>query len=161
MSLLSAVENQSFLKVEKPQLMVIGIACRTSNDPGAGPQDIPKLWQRFESEGVWTQIPNKTSGEVIALYCDYERDHTGDYTCVIGCAVSSLENIPEAMVGKTVPASTFAVFPVRGEFPKSLIDTWGKIWSSDLPRTYSGDYELYDAKEVQVFIAIQADNGAG
>ena len=30
--------------VQKPAILVIGIDCRTSNAPEAGPQDIPKLW---------------------------------------------------------------------------------------------------------------------
>jgi predicted transcriptional regulator YdeE len=152
---------QNFTKVHRPRLMVVGIECRTSNDSSAGPQDIPQLWQRFYAEDVQSRIPNKTSEEVIALYCDYAGDYTQSYSCVIGCAVSSLENIPEGMVGKVVPESTFALYRAVGDFPKSLVDTWGTIWSSDLKRTYAGDYEVYGhkfagpSKEVDVFVGIE------
>lgn len=149
----------NFEVIHKPRMMVIGIACRTSNDPNAGPQDIPRLWQRFYSEDVLSKIPNKASEDVIALYCDYEGDHTKPYSCVIGCPVSSLDQIPPGLVGKVVPASTFALFHAVGEFPKSLIETWGAIWQSDLKRTYIGDYEVYgqkfaSSKEVDVLVAI-------
>jgi predicted transcriptional regulator YdeE len=151
----------NFTKVQKPRMMVIGIECRTSNDPNAGPKDIPQLWQRFYAENIQGKIPNKSSDEVIALYCDYEGDYTQPYSCVIGCRVDSLEQIPEGMVGKVVPESTFALYRAEGDFPKSLIDTWGNIWHSDLKRTYVGDYEVYGdkfletSKEVDVLVAIE------
>ena len=149
--------------VHKPTTLVIGIDCRTSNAPEAGPQDIPKLWGRFYSEDVLNRIPNKISNEVIALYCDYEGDYTQPYSVVIGCPVSSIDTIPEGMVAKTIPASSYAVFRALGEYPASLIETWGKIWKQpSLDRTYTGDFELYgdkfasgSPKELEVFIAVQ------
>lgn len=129
--------------LQKPSMIVMGIECRTSNTQDAAPQDIPKLWGRFYQENIATQIPNKASKDVVALYCDYEKDFTRPYSCVIGCPVTSLETIPKGMVAKVVPASIYAVFRVAGEFPKCLIDTWGKIWTTDLKRTYTGDFELY------------------
>lgn len=148
--------------VQKPAIAVIGIHCRTSNAPDAAPQDIPKLWEKFYGEDYISRIPNKVSGDVIALYCDYEGDYTQPYSFVIGCAVSSLAEIPEAMVAKTIPASTYAVFRAVGDYPASLITTWNNIWNEPaLKRTYTGDFELYgnafmsgSPKELEVFIAV-------
>lgn len=148
--------------VKRPALLIIGIDCRTSNNPEAAPQDIPKLWDKFYREDVTNRIPNKLSNEVIALYCDYEGDYTKPYSVVIGCPVSSLDTIPEGMVAKTIPASSYALFRAIGEHPKSLIETWGHIWQqSNLERTYIGDFELYGNKfasgsprEVEVYIGI-------
>lgn len=153
----------SYEVVQKPAIQVIGIDCRTSNAPEAEPQDIPKLWRRFYGEDIVNRIPNKTSNEVIALYCDYEGDYTQPYSVVIGCAVSSVDTIPEGMVAKTIPASSYAVFRAIGEHPKALIETWGEIWQEpDLERTYTGDYELYNEQfflnspqEVAVYIAVR------
>lgn len=152
---------KNFEVIYKPHMIVIGIECRTSNDNNAGPHDIPRLWQKFYSEDVLSKIPNKASEEVIALYCDYEGDHTKPYSCVIGCPVTSLDQIPSGLVGKLIPASTFAVFHAIGEFPKSLIKAWNTIWQSNLKRTYTGDYEVYGQKftsplkEVDVLVAIE------
>lgn len=148
--------------IQKPAILVIGIDCRTSNAPEAGPQDIPKLWDRFYGEDIIGQIPNKTSNEVIALYCDYEGDYTQPYSVVIGCPVCSIDIIPEGMVAKTIPASSYAVFRATGEHPKALIETWGNIWKQpSLERTYTSDFELYgnkfitgSPKEVEVYIGI-------
>lgn len=153
---------ESHKVIEKPPLFVIGIDCRTSNAQEAGPKDIPKLWERFYKENVISRIPYKTSHEIIALYCDYEGDHTQPYTLVIGCPVSSVDTIPEGMVGKTIPGGSYAVFRSVGDYPASLIKTWGNIWNqSNLQRTYTGDFELYgdgfssSPQELEVYIAIQ------
>ncbi len=154
----------SYEVIQKPAILLIGIDCRTSNAPEAGPQDIPKLWGRFYGEDILSRIPNKTSSEVIALYCDYEGDYTQPYSVVIGCPVSSIDTIPEGMVAKTIPASSYAVFRATGDHPKALIETWGNIWKQpSLERTYASDFELYgdkfvsgSPKEVEVYIGIDS-----
>lgn len=154
---------KKYTVIEKPSSTIVGIECRTSNSPEAAPQDIPKLWEKFYSECILDQIPNKASNEIIALYCDYEGDYTKPYSLVIGCSVNSLNVIPKGMVAKTIPAGSYAVFKATGEHPKALIETWGQIWQqADLQRTYTGDYEAYNEKffskspqEIDVYIAVQ------
>lgn len=161
-SLLSLISIHSVDIIEKSAIMVIGIECRTSNAPEAGPHDIPKLWEKFFMEDVISKIPNKTSHEVFGLYCDYEGDYTAPYSLVIGCPVSSIDVIPKGMVAKTIPKGSYAIFRAIGEHPKSLIETWGNIWQQPkLDRTYTGDYEVYGTKfqespkEVEVYIAVK------
>jgi predicted transcriptional regulator YdeE len=151
----------NYTVVEKPEMLLVGIECRTSNAPGAAMNDIPALWGRFYGENIMSKIDNRMSDEVIALYCDYEGDYTQPYSLVIGCAVSTVDQIPEGFVAKHVPGGTYAAYRAIGEHPKTLIETWGQIWQTDLPRTYTGDYEVYGKKfisgspqEVEVFIAI-------
>lgn len=153
---------QTYTVINKPTIFLIGIQCRTSNAPEEGSRDIPRLWEKFYTEDIINQIPHKCSQEIMALYCDYEGDYTQPYSCVIGCPVSSLEQIPDGMVAKVIPEGSYAVFSAIGEHPQSLIETWGKIWQTPLKRTYTGDYEVYgekffsdSAKEVSVFIAIE------
>lgn len=144
-------------------MLVMGIECRTSNAPDAGPQDIPRHWARFYEEAVIDRIPDKASSEVIALYCDYEGDATMPYSLVIGCPVRQVDAIPDGMVVKEIPAGSYAVFSAKGDFPQSLIDTWIAIWqNSDLSRTYQADFEVYGEKffnqnpqEVDVWIGIR------
>lgn len=147
--------------VRKPAMTIVGIACRTSNAPQAAPQDIPKHWERFYKDNILNQIPNKTSPEVIALYCDYAGDYTQPYSLVIGCPVHSLDRIPKGMVAKIIPAGSYALFRAVGEHPQTIIETWKQIWQrADLKRAYTSDYEVYgnkfagSPKEVEVFIAI-------
>ncbi|WP_068469795.1 GyrI-like domain-containing protein [Candidatus Protochlamydia phocaeensis] len=148
-----------YQKVKVPAKHMIGIECRASN---ANPLVIAQHWERFYKEGVLSRIPDRLSEDVMALYCDYESDHTKPYSLVIGCEVSSLEKIPQGMVGKTVPASTYAVFTAKGAFPKAIIETWKTIWQTALKRTYTGDFEIYGSKynsmvdpEMNISIAIR------
>jgi predicted transcriptional regulator YdeE len=148
--------------IHKPSFAIIGIACRTSNDPQAAPRDIPQLWARFFSENIVGQIPNKVSKDVIALYSDYESDYTKPYSLIIGCQATTIDVIPMGMVGKIIPASSYVLFRAVGEHPQALVDTRGKIWQTDIKRSYTGDYELYgDAfvsgspKEVEIYIAVE------
>jgi len=86
---------------------VIGIAVRTSNENGQAAQDIPALWNRFMSDNMMAQIPNKTDGAVYCIYTDYQKDHTKPYTTIIGCKVSTLDEVPKGMIGKTIEGGSF------------------------------------------------------
>ncbi len=147
---------------QKPSIQMMGIFVRTSNAENEKRGDIIHLWQRFYQDGILYKIPNRASEEIFALYTDYSGDYTQPYTLVIGAPVSNVENIPEGMTVKTIPASTYAVFTAKGEFPQSLIETWGTIWKSKLSRSYTGDFELYrpefqnkKSDEVDVYIALK------
>jgi len=141
---------------------VVGIGVRTTNKGGQAMQDIPPLWQRFYDESLSEKIPDRIDDEVLGLYSDYESDHTEPYTLIIGCRVNSFDSIPEDMVAKSVPSARYAVFTAQGKFPESLIKKWQDIWTSDLYRTYTGDFEVYgeqfgdpENSEVEVYVAIR------
>ena len=146
--------------VKKPAMMVVGIECRTSNTPDGAPVDIPKLWGRVYGEHVLERIQNKISNDVVALYCDYEGDYTKPYSCVIGCQVSAIDQIPEGMVAKELPATSYVVFAAKGQHPEAVMQTWAHVWQSPLDRTYTGDFEVYGEKfaaspqEVDIYIAV-------
>jgi predicted transcriptional regulator YdeE len=70
---------------------VAGISARVSNDR---PQEIGALWQHFYAQGIAAKIPNKKSENIYSVYIDYESDHTGAYTIVIGCEVNDAAALP-------------------------------------------------------------------
>ncbi|MCW3107576.1 MAG: hypothetical protein JWQ09_2082 [Segetibacter sp.] len=155
----------NYTVVQKPSLQVVGIECRICNSPVAGPCDISKHWAKFYNEDIIHHIPNKTSDEVIALYCDYEGDYMQPYSFVIGCPVSSFDVVPEGMVAKTIPAGFYGFFRAVGDYPTNLIETWSTIWRTDLQRTYRSDYEVYGnkfisdtSKEVEIYIGLASSN---
>lgn len=134
---------------------IIGIEVRTKNENGQSQKDIGALWQKFYSENVLDNIPNKVDDEILGLYTDYEKDFTKPYTMVIGCRVKNLENVPEGMVGKTINQTDYVVIPVKGELPKAILQTWQEIWKSDIPRAYKADFEIYkENSEVDIYLSI-------
>jgi predicted transcriptional regulator YdeE len=149
------------LKME--EILVIGIAVETSNENGKAALDIPKLWERFLSEHIGQQIPNKTSEEIIAIYTHYESDFTGAYTTILGCQVQNLSQIPEGMVGHKIEKQTFTKFEVKGDLTQGIVyQQWVNIWKMDLNRAYTSDFEIYrqtaqnEAEaQVDIFIAIK------
>ncbi len=144
------------------EFRVIGIAVRTTNENEKSAQDIPALWATFMGEGISKKIPNKVSDDLYCIYTDYEQDHTRPYTTILGCKVASLENIPEGMVGKTIESETYTKFVAKGNLAQgAVLDTWIKIWNSDLSRTYTADFEVYgqnsqnpENAEVAIFVAV-------
>lgn len=120
---------------------IVGISVKTSNETFQ--KEALPLWDKFNREKH--KIQNRVNQDCLAVYTDYEGDHTKPFTYITGCEVANLRVIPEGMIGKEVPASTYTVFTAAGPFPESLIQVWQTIWSSDLKRTYATDFEVYRA----------------
>ncbi len=137
----------------------IGLELRTNNQECS--MAMPAHKERFFNENILAKIPNKINGTIYALYTDYEGDFTGPYSWILGCEVSSLDNVPAGLVGKIIPESKYAVFTTEGAFPQGLIAAWQAIWKSGLSRSYTSDFEVYRADfnpqtnpEVKVYIAV-------
>lgn len=137
----------------------IGLELRTNNQECS--LAMPAHKDKFFNENILSKIPNKIDDSLLALYTDYEEDYTKSYSWILGCEVSSLDEVPEGLVGKVIPESKYAVFTTHGEFPAGLIAVWQNIWNAGLNRLYSSDFEVYPSDfdpqqkpEVKVYIAI-------
>ena len=145
------------------KMNIVGISVRTSNNNGEAARDIPALWNKFMVDGVAEKTPNKVDGTIYCLYTDYEKDHTMPYTTILGCAVSTLADIPEGMVSKTIEVANYQKYTAKGNLNEGIVfNEWMKIWNSDLDRAYTTDYEVYSEKstnpsqvEVDIFIALK------
>ena len=99
------------------------------------------LWMKlYRDKG---KIPNRINKEMVAVYTDYESDQTKPFTYLVGCEVSSLDQIPEGLKGLEIPAGNYTLFTATGAFPQSMSETWLKIWNSDIKRAYKTDFEVY------------------
>lgn len=149
------------MKIQK--IHVIGIPVRTTNENGQAGVDIPALWSKFISEGIAGKIPNKTDSSIYCIYTDYEKDHTKPYTTILGCNVSSLDEIPVGMVGKTIDEANYTTFTAKGNIFEGIVfSEWTNIWNSDLQRSFTADFEVYGEKaknpenaEIEIFIAVK------
>lgn len=154
-----AEAKMSYTIEQKRQKYFIGLELRTNNEECSEAMPVHK--DKFFKENILAKIPNKMNGDLLALYTDYAGDYTKPYSWILGCEVSSLDLVPDGLVGKEIPASKYAVFISQGEFPQGLIATWQAIWNANLSRSYTTDYEVYppnfhpqENPEVKVYIAI-------
>ena len=114
-----------------------------------GIASIGKLWARFYQEGMGEQIPGRIDpSTTLGVYTNYEDDHTGAYTLLIGVEVERLDEVPDGMKGIAIPAADYLVFPAHGPLPDAITETWSQIWNwfSDdkwLRRSYISDIEIY------------------
>jgi predicted transcriptional regulator YdeE len=144
------------------EFFIIGLSIRTTNENEQSATDIPALWNKFMSENTIENIPNKIDSSIYAVYTEYEKDYTKPYTTILGCKVSSLENIPTGMIGKTIAKETYKQFTAKGKLADGIvIQKWIEIWNTDLKRKYTADFEIYGEKasnpenaEVPIFIAL-------
>ncbi len=150
-------ESMNYSTETRGEKYVVGIAVRTENADGKCQKDATALWSRFYSEGVLEKISNKTSSCIFGLYTEYEGDFTKPFTYLIGCEVSSLDQIPEGMQGVVIDASKYAVFTGYGPLPGCVVEAWKEVWNAEVKRAYTVDFELYKPEqlsEVQVYIAL-------
>jgi predicted transcriptional regulator YdeE len=129
--------------VSSEPVWIIGLELRTSNE--AAFETIPAHWGRFTSEKIFSQIPNRASDNVYAVYTNYQNpgvNNEGIYSCVIGAAVKDTSHLPDGLIAISLPASTYQVVPV--ERADLVGEAWQKIWQQDTSqRTFIADAECY------------------
>jgi predicted transcriptional regulator YdeE len=83
---------------------------------------------------------------------------------MIGSEVTKADKIPAGLAVTRISPQTYVVFTATGPMPDALLGIWMSVWGTKLPRTYTFDFEQYDArftrtenKEVDVYIAVNED----
>jgi predicted transcriptional regulator YdeE len=137
----------------QPGFHVAGIKARTSNaQEMSGKGKIGNVWQEFLQSNLVARIPNKIGADLIAVYTDYETDHTGHYTYLVGVPVLSAESLPANLNVKHVPAGRYAVFTSsRGPVKQIVPEIWQRVCPMSPEelggtRAFQTDYEIYDQR---------------
>jgi len=100
---------------------IIGISIRTTNENGQSTKDTGDLWKKFMTEGILGKIPNKIDNTVYSIYTDYQSDHTGFYTTILGCKVQSIETLPDGMIARNFAGGNYVRFVANGDLTKGAI----------------------------------------
>jgi predicted transcriptional regulator YdeE len=132
---------------------IAGITTRTNNaQEMSGNGKIGDVWQTFLQPSLVAKIPNKVGVDLVAVYTDYETDHTGHYTYLLGLPITSAESLPGTLTVRQVPAGRYAVFSSgRGPLTQVVKDVWQRIWSMTPEelggtRAFQTDFEIYDQR---------------
>ena len=151
--------------VSLPAFDVAGLPVRTTNAEESNPATakIGAHWQRFFAEGHHERI-SKTADKLLGVYTDYESNNMSLYSLITGFEVSSVEDLPDGIVGVQIPEQDYLVFHAEGKMPAIVIETWGRVMAhfsgdGDHERAFTADFELYpNENEVDIHIALRAKN---
>lgn len=135
--------------VELEKKIVAGVSARTKNSDENMTMIIGSLWQKFYQDGIYTSIPNKTNNKALGIYTDYESDENSEYSAIVACEVTRIENLPEGMISLDIPSGKYAKFIVKGHMQMAVAEFWQKLWQMDLDRTYKCDFEEYQDCEIE------------
>lgn len=146
---------------ERAELVVVGFAVRTTNADEMDPARarLPALWQRVGAPGAFAHVPGRVDENLYAVLTDYESDHHGAYTQIVGTGVRTVPRLPEAMVAVRVPAGQALKLEARGPMPQTLAEAWQQVWkhteSGGTPaRVFTTDLEVHHRGGVDLYIAI-------
>ncbi len=134
---------------------VVGLFARSGvNDP-QGMEKIGGLWNKLMNCRLCDTIKNKKSELSYGIYSNYTET---DYDCNVGMEVSKAEN-PE-LITKLIPAGKYAKFSIYGNVVTAVNDAWTKIWSMDLDRAFTADFEEYldcemENAHVNIYVALK------
>ena len=151
-------------KFELEEIRLIGLALKTKtfNANGQSAIDCGKLWQDFTNGNYADKIPGKLSNDILAVYHQYEGDHTKPYSYFIGCKVNANTPVPPGMESLIIPAAQYQKISAKGIMPDCVANAWRAIWQSDISRAYRFDFELYDERskdrsntEVDIYIGVK------
>jgi AraC family transcriptional regulator len=150
--------------IDLEALNLVGVAFYGDSTEGK----FARVWDRFmQLEKLVTQRVNEKTYYGVEIYGP-EFFQSMLWTYFPAVAVSSLQDIPGPMLGKTLPASKYAVFTVTGglarirEMFHYAYSEW--IPASDYEVAHPFDFELYDERfhgdvadsQIDVHIPIKA-----
>ena len=140
--------------------IVAGFTIRTNNNNSNMKEDIGRTWKKFFVGNVYESILNKQNNNSIGLYTNYEDKVNGDYDMMVCCEISKEENLINEIDVKKISEGKYAKFEVKGNVQKVVAEFWNKLWSMDMDRKYSFDFEEYkgdcemDNAEINIYISI-------
>lgn len=151
-----------------PAFWIAGISARTNNAREmSGDGVIGPLWQRVMAERPFDVLPNKIGDGLIAMYCDYESDASGEYTFLIGCKTNGPASGPGFDPREIAAARYVVLQSERGPVWEVVPRLWQRVWSMTPEelggnRNYIADFEVYDIRAsdpanaiVEVWIGVE------
>ncbi|MCK2217802.1 GyrI-like domain-containing protein [Actinomadura sp. ATCC 31491] len=146
---------------ERGELIVVGWVVRTSNADEMDPAraKLPALWQRAGAPGAFAHVPGRLDENLYAVLTDYESDHHGAYTQIVGVGVRTAPRLPEGMVSVRVPGGQALLVEARGQLPQALVEAWQQVWkhteAGGVPaRAFTTDVEVHHPGGVDLYLAI-------
>ena len=97
---------------------------------------------------LWKEVPDLgLSGDIYAVYFNYESDFRGDFDFLIGSESIDLNDFVNIKDGK------YMVW--TADSPDAVGAVWHEIWNTELDRVYKSDFEIYSQDgSIKIYIGI-------
>ena len=104
-----------------------------------------------EIVSLWKEVPNmELSGNLYAVYFNYESDYKGDFDFLIGSDQNLLNDFVDIKEGK------YMIWTVKSNSPEDVGAVWNEIWNTDLNRSYKTDFEVYSQDgSIKIYIGVE------
>ncbi len=138
--------------VNKSSFRVVGKAIRVAAKDGENLRRIPQFWDECLTDGthdlLLAQAGNGgTLGPVTLGICADFAANMEEFTYMIAAEATG-NTVPDGLVDREIPASTWAVFEAKGAMPEAIQNVWGTIWGEFFP---AGEYKHGDAPDLEVY----------
>lgn len=131
--------------IVKNEFTVIGMECKISQEEKeAGFNPIIGLWQEFNSRR--SEIKNAIPDVCFGLTPN-EHMYDEKQSYIAAVQVTKVDEVPEGMVSRTVPAAKFAVFTIKGKVSE-LGKQFDFIFGKWIPES---EYEIDMVDSIEVF----------
>ncbi len=134
--------------VEKSAFRVIGKAIQVTVKDGENLRKIPEFWQQCDEDGTIEALLAYGKGQNLLGMCTDMQPGEDHFTYLIAVEALS-ETAPNDFVARTVPASTWAVFPSVGPLPDAIQNVWKHIYQEWFP---TSGYQHADGPELEVYM---------
>ncbi len=125
--------------VKLQEKKIVCLKTRTGNNDKNCQKKIGELWNRLMCGNECGKLKPNDGTVLYGIYTNYNWDDQS-YDALVGFESTEL---PEGFELATLSAGSYAKFTVHGDVRKSVADAWNRIWSMQLPRAFSTDFEEY------------------
>jgi predicted transcriptional regulator YdeE len=146
---------------DREELTVVGFVVRTTNadELDLARAKLPGLWRRAGAPGAFAHVPGRIDENLYAVLTDYESDHHGAYTQIVGIGVRTAPRLPEGMVAVRVPAARALRVAARGPMPQAIVEAWQQVWKhtesgGTPPRAFTTDLEVHHPEGADLYVAV-------
>lgn len=144
--------------IDTEEMTIAGVQLRTNNNEAF--ETIPKFWSTFWQDSILSQIPNKATNDVYAVYTNFHsegKNNEGTYSFVIGAKVTTTAGLPQDFSAVKIPTSRHRVFQLPGGEPEKVGAKWQEIWAmNDLDKSFIADYEHYaENGEIAIYVGVK------
>ncbi|WAA08564.1 GyrI-like domain-containing protein [Fervidibacillus albus] len=133
--------------VEKGEIRIVGNGIRTRIINEEHYRDISAFWDEPHKNGFIKQLVEQAGDMGLFGICKDFDEKDKSYTYFIGVEKPTSE-IPNGWEEVTVPPSTWAVFPSKGQMPDAIRNVWDRIFTEWFP---ASTYERAGTPEMEIY----------